>query len=198
MLKPYYNINYIEAGLDEAGRGCLAGPVVAAAVILPKGFSSHLLNDSKKLNPKAREEVFQFIIENALSYSVGFIDNLTIDRTNILKASIQAMHEAVKLLNTSPEHLLVDGNRFYTYPGIIHTCIIKGDSKYQSIAAASIVAKVSRDRYMSQLSMEYPEYKWVKNKGYPTQEHRQAIKSIGITRYHRKSFQLLPKLQLSL
>ena len=180
-----------EAGCDEAGRGCLAGPVVAAAVILPEGFSNDILNDSKQLTEKQREALRPIIEEQAVAWAVAFIDNHEIDKINILKASITAMHRAVDKLTTKPEHLLIDGNRFYPYPGIKHTCIIKGDGKYLSIAAASILAKTHRDEYMLKLDAEFPGYDWNKNKGYPTQKHREAIASLGVTPYHRRSFRLL-------
>ena len=190
-LLSYLNKGVVEAGCDEAGRGCLAGPVVAAAVILPEGFSNDILNDSKQLTEKQREALRPIIEEQAVAWAVAFIDNHEIDKINILKASITAMHRAVDKLTTKPEHLLIDGNRFYPYPGIKHTCIIKGDGKYLSIAAASILAKTHRDEYMLKLDAEFPGYDWNKNKGYPTQKHREAIASLGVTPYHRRSFRLL-------
>ncbi len=190
-LLSYLNKGMTEAGCDEAGRGCLAGPVVAAAVILPEGFSNDILNDSKQLTEKQREALRPIIEEQAVAWAVAFIDNHEIDKINILKASITAMHRAVDKLTTKPEHLLIDGNRFYPYPGIKHTCIIKGDGKYLSIAAASILAKTHRDEYMLKLDAEFPGYDWNKNKGYPTQKHREAIASLGVTPYHRRSFRLL-------
>ena len=190
-LLPYLNEGVIEAGCDEAGRGCLAGPVVAAAVILPSGFRNDLLNDSKQLSEKQRDMLRPVIEKQAVAWAVAFIDNHEIDKINILKASITAMHRAVDSLKTKPEHLLIDGNRFFPYPGIKHTCVIKGDGKYLSIAAASILAKTHRDEYMLKLHAEFPGYDWDKNKGYPTKKHRAAIVGIGLTPYHRRSFRLL-------
>lgn len=191
MLKPFLNKGLIEVGCDEAGRGCLAGPVYAAAVILPENYSNTLLNDSKKLSEKNRNKLKEIIINDALAWSVAVVENTEIDEINILNASIRAMHLAINQLSITPEHILVDGNRFKPYKNIPHTCIIKGDGKYMSIAAASILAKTFRDEYMEKISDEYPEYKWYKNKGYPTSEHRKAIASAGITKYHRKTFRLL-------
>ena len=191
MLLPYLNEGVVEAGCDEAGRGCLAGPVVAAAVILPDGFQNELLNDSKQLTEKQRDTLRPVIEKEAVAWAVAFIDNHEIDKLNILKASITAMHRAVDLLKVKPEHLLIDGNRFYPYPGIRHTCVIKGDGKYLSIAAASILAKTHRDEFMLKLHEEYPVYDWNKNKGYPTKKHREAIAANGVTSYHRMSFRLL-------
>lgn len=188
MLKPYFNINLIEAGLDEVGRGCLAGPVVAAAVILPKNFSHPLLNDSKQLNEKERKIVKKLIIEEAIAYSISEISAEEIDQINILKASIKAMHLCIDKLKVKPEHLLVDGNRFYAYPLIPHTCIIKGDAKFQSIAAASILAKEYRDDLMKNMANKYPGYAWEKNMGYPTKKHKEGIKKIGLSPIHRLSF----------
>lgn len=182
----------VEAGCDEAGRGCLAGPVVAAAVILPADFKNDLLNDSKKLSEKQRYYLRPIIEEQAIAYAVGIVDNEEIDKINILNASFLAMHRAVEQLNEIPEHLLIDGNRFTPYPEINHTCVIKGDGKFLPIAAASILAKTYRDDIMDELDLEYPTYKWTKNKGYPTKVHRDAIQEVGITSYHRKSFRLLP------
>ncbi len=182
----------LEAGCDEAGRGCLAGPVVAAAVILPDDFKNDLLNDSKKLTEKQRYYLRPIIEEQAIAYAVGIVDNEEIDKINILNASFLAMHRAVEQLNEIPEHLLIDGNRFTPYPEINHTCVIKGDGKFLPIAAASILAKTYRDDIMDELDLEYPTYKWTKNKGYPTKVHRDAIQKVGITSYHRKSFRLLP------
>ncbi|MES2799023.1 MAG: ribonuclease HII [Bacteroidota bacterium] len=190
--------NRIEAGCDEAGRGCLAGPVVAAAVILPKNFFHPLLNDSKQLSEKARASLRPIIEKEAISFAVAFIDEKKIDEINILNASILGMHEAVKKLTTVPEHLIIDGNRFKPYPTIPHTCFIKGDGKYLSIAAASVLAKTYRDEYMENLHEEFPQYDWSKNKGYPTKDHRIAILNHGATIHHRKSFTLLPADQLSL
>ena len=180
----------IEAGCDEAGRGCLAGPVFAAAVILPENFHHPVLNDSKKLSHSQREELRQIIEGEALAWKVAMLDNNEIDEHNILNASFMAMHRAVDDLNTKPELLLIDGNRFIPYEGIPHQCIIKGDGKFSSIAAASILAKTHRDEFMLNLSFEHPQYNWSQNKGYPTAEHRAAIMKHGISSYHRKSFNL--------
>ncbi len=182
-----------EAGTDEAGRGCLAGPVTAAAVILPQGFSNSLLNDSKQLSENKRTHLKPIIEKEALAYGVVHLGPETIDKINILNASIHAMHMALDDLVQRPEFIIVDGNRFKDYKKIPHSCIIKGDSKYMSIAAASVLAKTFRDTYMEQLHLEYPMYNWKKNKGYPTREHREAIAKYGITKYHRKSFRLLPE-----
>ncbi len=190
-LLPYLNKNLIEAGCDEAGRGCLAGPVVAAAVILPKNFSHPVLNDSKQLTEKQRDALRPIIEEQAIAWAVAFVDNNEIDKTNILRASIIAMHKAVEQLQHQPQHLLIDGNRFYPYHKIKHTCIVKGDGKYLSIAAASILAKTHRDEYMVKLHQQYPQYDWNQNKGYPTTKHREGISKTGLTPYHRKSFKLL-------
>ncbi len=178
----------LEAGCDEAGRGCLAGPVFAAAVILPETFENDLLNDSKKLTEKQRYALRPVIEREALAFAVGIVDNHEIDRINILNASFLAMHRAVEQLGTLPQHLLIDGNRFKAYPGIAHTCIIKGDGKFLAIAAASVLAKTYRDDYMDAIHQEYPQYDWLKNKGYPTLHHRKVVREIGITSYHRKSF----------
>lgn len=190
MLKPFYNESVIEAGLDEVGRGCLAGPVVAAAVILPKGYTHELLNDSKQLSKKLRVIIEQDILSNAVAWAIAEVDNTEIDKINILKASFLAMHNAIDKLEVIPEHLLVDGNRFIPYPMIPHTCIIKGDTKFMSIAAASILAKNYRDQLMENLSNEFPGYGWQNNVGYPTVEHRKAIALLGTTAYHRMSFKL--------
>jgi ribonuclease HII len=190
MLKPYIKKDRLEVGCDEAGRGCLAGPVVAAAVVLPQKFNLPVLNDSKKLSEKQRNELRFLIEEIAIDYAVAFIDNYKIDEINILNASILGMHEAINQLKTIPEFILVDGNKFKPYKKIPHSCIIKGDGKYASIAAASILAKTYRDEFMEKLHTEYPGYNWKKNKGYPTKEHKQAIVDIDITKYHRKSFKL--------
>ncbi len=178
----------LEAGCDEAGRGCLAGPVFAAAVILPADFENDQLNDSKKLTEKQRYALRPIIEMQALAFAVGIVDNHEIDRINILNASFLAMHRALDQLNLKPDHLLIDGNRFKTYTDIPHTCIIKGDGKYMSIAAASILAKTYRDDYMDALHQEYPQYNWQKNKGYPTLHHRKVVREIGITPYHRLTF----------
>ena len=196
-LMPYLVEGRVEAGCDEAGRGCLAGPVYAAAVILPPGFSNPLLNDSKQLTEKQRYELRPIIEQEAVAWAVGIVDNVEIDRINILKASFTAMHRAIDQLKVRPEHLLIDGNRFIPYPGISHTTIVKGDGKMMSIAAASILAKTYRDDYMNRIADEYPQYDWRENKGYPTAKHRAAIKQYGTTPYHRLSFNLLGDGQLS-
>jgi ribonuclease HII len=190
MLKSFLYHNLIEAGCDEAGRGCLAGPVVAAAVILPKMFKHPVLNDSKKLSGKQRMLLRDEIISSAIDWKVAFIDNNQIDKLNILRASIKAMHVAIEGLSKEPEFLLIDGNRFYPYKNLKHQTIIRGDGLYYSIAAASVLAKTFRDDYMEKISKEYPEYNWCKNKGYPTPDHRKAILKYGITTYHRKTFHL--------
>lgn len=196
MLKQYFTEEKIEAGCDEAGRGCLAGPVFAAAVILPKNFKNELLNDSKKLSKKNREILREIIIKNAISWAVAKVDNKKIDEINILNASFLAMHKAIKKLKTKPGLLLIDGNRFKEYKNIPHNCIIKGDGKYMSIAAASILAKTFRDDFMIRLHKKYPVYDWDNNKGYPTKKHREAITKYGITKYHRLSFNLNEQLKL--
>ena len=191
MLKSFFsNKDTIECGCDEAGRGCLAGPVVAAAVILPQGFLHPLLNDSKKLSDKQRRFLRPIIEQNAIAYCVGFVSNQEIDKINILQASFLAMNRAVEGLKQKPELLLIDGNRFNNKTDIPFECIIKGDSLYQSIAAASILAKTYRDDYMLNLHKEFPFYHWDKNMGYPTKQHRQAIIENGISPFHRKSFNL--------
>jgi len=190
MLKSFHYRNLIEAGCDEAGRGCLAGPVVAAAVILPKNFKHPVLNDSKILSPKQRDALRGEILNSAVAFKVAFVDNLEIDKINILRASIKAMHIAIEGLEKIPQFLLIDGNCFYAYKGIDHKTIIKGDGLYFSIAAASVLAKTYRDEYMEKLHCEFPEYGWISNKGYPTLYHRTAIMKHGITPYHRKSFNL--------
>ena len=190
MLKPNLYNNLIEAGCDEAGRGCLAGPVFAAAVILPKKFRHPVLNDSKKLTAKQRVELRDEIMEKSVSWAVAYLDNTEIDRINILRASIKAMHLAIDQLKKRPEFLLIDGNRFFPYADIDYKTIIKGDGLYYSIAAASVLAKTFRDEYMSKIHEEYPIYGWNKNMGYPTPEHRTAIQKYGITPYHRRSFNL--------
>lgn len=197
-LKLKFTNDKIEAGCDEAGRGCLAGPVVAAAVILPSNFKNNILNDSKKLSEKQRENLYPIIIEQAVSYGIGVVSHKEIDEINILNASFLAMHRAVDQLSTKPELLIIDGNRFNPYPNIKHECIIKGDGKYMSIAAASVLAKVHRDKIMQELSEEFPVYKWQKNKGYPTKEHREAIFTHGDCNHHRKTFKLLSDEQLRL
>lgn len=192
LLNSYSNLNF-ECGTDEAGRGCLAGPVTAAALILPEDFLNELLNDSKQLSEKNRDFLRPVIEENALCYSVTHIEPEIIDEINILNASIHAMQECIKKLNPIPNYIIVDGNRFKPIANIPHSCIIKGDSKYLSIAAASVLAKTYRDEYMNQIHEEFPMYNWKQNKGYPTKEHREAIKKYGTTKYHRMSFRLLPE-----
>jgi len=184
--------SFLEAGTDEAGRGCLAGPVTAAAVILSSNLNIPLLNDSKKLTEKNRYYLRTIIEKNAISFGVAFVYEHEIDEINILNASIRAMHLALKKLKIDPQYIIVDGNHFSPFKKIPHKCIIKGDSKYQNIAAASILAKTYRDDYMKKLGSDFPKYKWNNNKGYPTQYHRAAIKEFGVTEHHRKSFQLLP------
>lgn len=199
MLINSYQQKRIECGTDEAGRGCLAGPVTAAAVILPPRFKSDILNDSKIVNLSKRILLKDIIEKKAICFSVTHLGNEKIDEINILNASILAMHHCIDKMSTKPEHILVDGNRFKPYRDIPHLCMIKGDGKYLNIAAASILAKTYRDAYMERIHEEYPMYNWKKNKGYPTAEHREAIKKYGITKYHRKSFRLLPEqLKLSL
>ncbi len=193
MLRPFYQDRLLEAGCDEAGRGCLAGPVFAAAVILPKDFSDQQINDSKQLKEPVRNALRKLIEKEALAYAVAKIDNEEIDHINILKASFKAMHYAIDRLKIMPELLLIDGNRFAPYSRIPHHCIVKGDAKYASIAAASILAKTYRDECMQQLHERHPQYAWNKNKGYPTGKHREAIREFGITPYHRKTFRLLPE-----
>lgn len=199
MLLPYLMKDRIEAGCDEAGRGCLAGAVYAAAVILPPDFRNELLNDSKQLTERQRYALREVIEREAVAWAVGVVTPEEIDRINILNASFLAMHRAVDGLQVRPQHLLIDGNRFKKYPDIPHTTVVKGDAKFLSIAAASILAKTYRDDYMLQLHAEFPQYDWDHNKGYPTPKHRAAIRAQGITPYHRKSFNLLgedPQLKL--
>ncbi len=193
MLLPYLKAGQVEAGCDEAGRGCLAGAVYAAAVILPPDFHNDELNDSKQLSEKKRYALRPIIEQEAIAWAVGIVTPEEIDQINILKASFLAMHRAIDQLKVRPEHLLIDGNRFTPYPGIPHTTVVKGDGKYLSIAAASILAKTYRDDYMNRLAREYPVYAWNENKGYPTQAHREAIRQYGISPYHRKTFRLLPQ-----
>jgi ribonuclease HII len=190
MLKSFLYHNLIEAGCDEAGRGCLAGPVVAAAVILPKNYRHPVLNDSKKLTAKQRNILREEIIKSAISWNVAFVDNREIDEMNILRASIKAMHMAIDGLSKKPQFLLIDGNSFFPYKGIKHKTIIKGDALFLSIAAASVLAKTFRDEFMDKLHIDFPYYGWNKNKGYATAFHREAIKQFGITDHHRKSFSL--------
>ncbi len=199
MLKISYQDQYIEAGCDEAGRGCLAGPVYAAAVILPKDFNHPLLNDSKQVSESDRNELRIYIEEHALAFAIGVCDEKEIDEINILNASFEAMHRAINQLKLSPELLLIDGNRFKKYHEIPHNCIIKGDAKFMNIAAASILAKTYRDEYMQTIDAEFPAYNWKQNKGYPTKSHRDAILKFGHCKYHRQSFTLLPnQLKLSI
>lgn len=197
LLLPALVSGRIEAGCDEAGRGCLAGAVFAAAVILPPDFSCPELNDSKQLSEHQRYALRPIIEQSAISWAIGTVSPEEIDKINILNASFLAMHRAIRQLDTMPQHLLIDGNRFNSYPNIGHTCIIKGDGKFLPIAAASILAKTYRDDYMKKLHAEYPFYSWDKNKGYPTRAHREAIKQNGVSPYHRMTFQLLER-QLSL
>lgn len=192
-LKTQFSSFNFECGTDEAGRGCLAGPVTAAAVILPGSFSNTLLNDSKQLSEKNRNVLKPIIETNAISFAIHHIFEAEIDSINILNASIKAMHCSIDTLKTTPNYIIVDGNRFKPYKTIPHKTIIKGDSKYLSIAAASILAKTYRDEYMEKIHEEFPMYNWKQNKGYPTKEHRAAIAKFGITKYHRKSFRLLPE-----
>jgi ribonuclease HII len=193
MLQLKFSNHLFEAGTDEAGRGCLAGPVTAAAVILPENFTLDLLNDSKQLSEKIREQLKPIIESKAIAFAVTHLDHKVIDEINILNASIKAMQECIFKLNPMPNHVIVDGNRFKPMKNIPHTTIIKGDSKFLSIAAASVLAKTYRDEYMNQIHEEFPMYNWKKNKGYPTLEHREAIKKYGVTKYHRLSFRLLPE-----
>ena len=193
MLKSNYSGFSLEVGTDEAGRGCLSGPVVAAAVILPKEFSHPFLNDSKQLSEKRRDQLRPFIEENAIAFAVSFVWQEEVDKINVLQASITGMHRSIAKLKTQPEFIIVDGNKFKNYKEIPHETIVKGDAKYLSIAAASVLAKTYRDEYMAKIHEEYPMYNWQKNKGYPTKEHRNAIREFGPTKYHRKSFKLLPE-----
>lgn len=196
MFKKLTNQNY-ECGCDEAGRGCLAGPVVAAAVVFPNDFFDSTINDSKLLTEKKRNNLKELISTKVLTAEIGIVDNLEIDELNILNASFEAMHRAIEKLSVEPDFIIVDGNRFNPYKNIPHQCIVKGDAKYISIAAASILAKTYRDEYMQKIHEEYPMYHWNKNKGYPTKQHREAIREFGISPYHRQSFRLLDE-QLSL
>lgn len=198
MLKPFFKENTIEVGCDEAGRGCLAGPVVAAAVILPPNFQNEVLNDSKKLNHNKRIKLRALIEEQAIAWAVSFVNNEEIDEINILRASFLAMHRAIDQLDNTPELILVDGNRFVPYKEIPHECIVKGDGKYFSIAAASILAKTYRDDFMQKIHLKFPQYQWDSNKGYPTKKHRIAIKEYGVTPLHRNSFKLLADEQLEM
>ncbi|MGM9723011.1 MAG: ribonuclease HII [Prevotella sp.] len=198
MLANHFYDNVIEAGCDEAGRGCLAGSVYAAAVIFPKDYENALLNDSKQLSAKKRYMLREIVERDALAWAVGIVTPEEIDKMNILNASILAMHRALDLLKVRPEAVIVDGNRFKPYQNLPYSTIVKGDGKYLSIAAASILAKTYRDDYMDGLAEKYPQYDWKSNKGYPTKKHREAIKSFGITPFHRKSFTLLPPEELTL
>lgn len=193
MLLPFYQQELLEAGCDEAGRGCYAGPVFAAAVILPRDFHHPLLNDSKQLSEKIRDKLRPTIEKEAIAFAVASIDNNEIDQINILKASFKAMHLAVDKLKKKPQLLLIDGNRFIPYKKMPHLCFVKGDGRFAAIAAASILAKTYRDDYMQQLHTEFPLYGWNQNKGYGTATHRKAIEEIGLCKYHRKSFRLLPQ-----
>ncbi len=198
MLLPFHTEGLLEAGCDEAGRGCLAGPVFAAAVILPSDFSCEELNDSKKLTERMRYNLRPFIEENALDWAVGVVSPQEIDEINILKASFLAMHRALNQLKLRPNHLIIDGNRFTPYNDVPHHCIVKGDGKYLSIAAASVLAKTYRDDFMVKIDADYPDYQWKKNKGYPTKDHRLAIERHGATPHHRQSFTLLdPQMKLN-
>ena len=197
MLIEKYSEFELECGTDEAGRGCLAGPVTAAAIILPKKFELAILNDSKQLTERTREKIRPIIEEQSITFSVTHIEPAIIDKINILNASIKAMQESITKLNPNPLYIIVDGNRFKTINNIPFSTIVKGDSKYMSIAAASVLAKTYRDDYMNKIHEEYPMYNWKQNKGYPTIEHREAIRKYGVTKYHRMSFRLLPE-QLSL
>lgn len=192
MLKSNFSGVQLEVGTDEAGRGCLSGPVVAAAVILPRDFHHDLLNDSKQISEKKRKILRPVIETQALAYGVAFIHNHEVDRLNVLQASLTGMHQAIDLMRLVPEFIIVDGNQFKPYKEIPFKTIIKGDAKYKSIAAASVLAKTYRDDFMEKIHQKFPCYHWKKNKGYPTQEHRAAIAKFGVTEYHRKSFKLLP------
>lgn len=198
MLANHFYDNVIEAGCDEAGRGCLAGSVYAAAVIFPKDYENALLNDSKQLSAKKRYMLREIVERDALAWAMGIVTPEEIDKMNILNASILAMHRALDLLSVRPEAVIVDGNRFKPYQNLPYSTIVKGDGKYLSIAAASILAKTYRDDYMDGIAEKYPQYDWKSNKGYPTKKHREAIKSFGITPFHRKSFTLLPPEELTL
>ena len=195
-LKPFYTENLIEAGCDEAGRGCIAGPVVAAAVILPREMDFPEFDDSKKLTEKQREKLRIKVLENAEAYGIGIVSAEEIDEINILNASFLAMHRAIDQLKIRPELLLIDGNRFNKYRDIKHQCIVGGDAKYQSIAAASILAKTTRDHIMQDLDSQYPAYNWKQNKGYPTIEHKNAVAEHGMSPYHRKTFNMSIQLKL--
>jgi len=191
MLKSFHTVGTTEAGCDEAGRGCLAGPVFAAAVILPPGYQNSSIDDSKKLSALCREQLRELVEREALAFGLGVVNEKEIDAINILNASFLAMHRALSHLKIQPGHLIIDGNRFKPYRDVAHTCVVKGDSKYASIAAASILAKTYRDEFMGRLHQEYPVYGWDRNKGYPTQSHRKALMEHGPSPYHRRSFRLL-------
>jgi len=193
MLKLKYQEKRLEVGTDEAGRGCLSGPVVAAAVILPDDFEHPFLNDSKLLTEKQRVELRPFIEKNAIAWAVAFVNERKIDEINILQSSILAMHKSIKKLKITPEFIIVDGNKFKPFKNIPHKTIVKGDAKFMSIAAASVLAKTYRDDFMEKIGKEFPQYNWKQNKGYPTKQHRDAIREYGITKYHRKTFRLLPE-----
>jgi len=193
MLQLQYQKEKLEVGTDEAGRGCLSGPVVAAAVILPDDFEHPLLNDSKQLTEKQRKLLRPYIEKHAVAWAVVYVSPKKIDEINILQASILAMHKSIDKLKVTPEFIIVDGNKFKLYKDIPHKTIIKGDAKFMSIAAASVLAKTYRDDYMEKIDKEFPQYNWKKNKGYPTKEHRNGIREFGITKYHRKTFRLLPE-----
>ena len=193
MLKSNFSDFSLEAGTDEAGRGCLCGPVVAAAVILQKDFTHPFLNDSKQLSKKKRDELRPFIEENAIAFGVSFVWQDEVDKINVLQASIIGMHRAIEELKIIPEFIIIDGNKFKNYKEIPHETIVKGDAKYLSIAAASVLAKTYRDEYMLKIHQEFPMYNWKNNKGYPTKEHRNGIREFGITQHHRKTFRLLPE-----
>jgi ribonuclease HII len=187
-LEPFHTEGKLEVGLDEVGRGCLAGPVVASAVILPTDFDYDIVKDSKKLSEKKRKEAYELIKEHAIEYSISFVDAKSIDKFNILQATMAAMHNCLDKLESNPNHILVDGNTFNTYEDVLHTCVVKGDNKFYSIAAASILAKVTRDEYMKEQHEKFPMYKWDSNKGYGSKVHREAIVEEGISPLHRKTF----------
>ena len=193
MLKLNYSGVTLEAGTDEAGRGCLSGPVVAAAVILPDNFQHDFLNDSKQLSEKKRQLLRPYIEEHALAYGVSFVEHEEVDEINVLQASITGMHRSIEQLSPQPEFIIIDGNKFKPYKETPHQTIVKGDAKFMSIAAASVLAKTYRDEYMEKIHKEFPQYNWKKNKGYPTKEHRNAIREFGATPYHRMTFKLLPE-----
>ncbi|WKD85896.1 Ribonuclease HII [Polaribacter huanghezhanensis] len=193
MLKSNYSGKILEAGTDEAGRGCLCGPVVAAAVILPVSFEHPFLNDSKQLSEKQRKELRPIIEQKAIAFGVSFVDEKEVDTINVLQASIVGMQRSIEQLDPQPEFIIVDGNKFKTYKKVPHETIVKGDAKYLSIAAASVLAKTYRDEFMEKIHQEFPMYNWKQNKGYPTKQHRNAIREFGITAYHRKTFRLLPE-----